>query len=138
MPRMDRVLYAAILILLVLLLFATGAGYSAENEAWETNPPEVREWFQNLKQPDNPLVSCCGEADAYWADSYKVRGDQYIAIITDTRKINGRTRVDPGTEILVPNYKIKHDDPNPTGHGLIFISRGDEPVVYCYLPPGGV
>src|SRR5580693_4411641 len=35
--------------------------------------------------PDNPAVSCCGEADAFEADAFEVEveGDHYIAIITD-------------------------------------------------------
>ena len=41
---------------------------------WETVNPEIREWYQALMQPDNPSVSCCGEADAYWADSFEVDG----------------------------------------------------------------
>jgi len=52
---------------------------------WETVNPEIREWYQALMQPDNPSVSCCGEADAYWADSFEVDGDKYVAIITDSR-----------------------------------------------------
>ena len=32
------------------------------------NDPAVREWYQALMQPDMPNASCCGEADAYWAD----------------------------------------------------------------------
>ena len=39
---------------------------------WEAQPPEVRQWFQRLMQPDVPTLSCCGEADAYWADSFEV------------------------------------------------------------------
>src|ERR1700733_99252 len=47
---------------------------------WEGTDPEIREWYQHLMQPDNPAVSCCGEADAYWADSFEVDGDKYVAI----------------------------------------------------------
>jgi hypothetical protein len=36
----------------------------------------------------------------------------------------------------VPNHKLKYDQSNPTGHGIIFLSRGD--YVYCYVAPGGV
>jgi hypothetical protein len=52
---------------------------------WDDVDPLVRKWFRELKQPDNPSLSCCGETDAYWADDYEVNGDQYVAIITDTR-----------------------------------------------------
>jgi hypothetical protein len=92
-------------------------------------------------QPDNPTVSCCGEADAYWADSYEVEGDQYVAIITDNRgeiydeKVGRATR-EVGTKVPVPNRKLKWDDGNPTGHGVVFLSTGGS--VICYVPPGGV
>jgi hypothetical protein len=96
------------------------------------------EWYQALMQPDNPAVSCCGEADAYWADSFEVDGDKYVAIITDTRPDIPlrRKHIDVGTKIVVPNHKLKYDQSNPTGHGIIFLSRGD--YVYCYVAPGGV
>lgn len=38
---------------------------------WGAGDPQIREWYQALMQPDNPAASCCGEADAYWADSSK-------------------------------------------------------------------
>jgi hypothetical protein len=41
------------------------------------------------------------------------------------------------TRIIVPNAKIKWDQGNPTGHGVIFL-RSDDKWVYCYAPPGGV
>jgi hypothetical protein len=52
---------------------------------WDAVDPAQRQWFNELKQPDFPFLSCCGEADAYWADSYEVEGNQYVAIITDAR-----------------------------------------------------
>jgi len=92
---------------------------------WETVNPEIREWYQALMQPDNPSVSCCGEADAYWADSFEVDGDKYVAIITDSRPDEPlrRKHIDVGTRIVVPNHKLKYDQSNPTGHGIIFLRR---------------
>jgi len=56
------------------------------------------------------------------------------------RRAPGRTARPPapesGERIVVPNHKIKWDDGNPTGHGIIFIGMGGQ--VYCYVPPGGV
>jgi hypothetical protein len=105
---------------------------------WESTDPTVREWYQALMQPDIPSASCCGEADAYWADSYQVEGDKYVAIITDTRPDEPlrRKHLEIGTKIVVPNNKLKFDQSNPTGHGIIFLSKGD--YVYCYVAPGGV
>ena len=104
---------------------------------WEGADPLTRQWFNGLTRPDYPHLPCCGLADAYWADSYEVKGDQYIAIITDARDDAplGRPHVENGKRVSVPNTKIKWDRGNPTGHGIIFLSSGGE--VYCYLPPGG-
>jgi hypothetical protein len=105
---------------------------------WQNQPPEVRTWFQRLMQPDVPFMSCCGEADAYWTDSFEVDEDRYVAIITDERPDGplGRPHRELGERIVVPNHKIKWDEGNPTGHGVIFIGIGGQ--VYCYVPPGGV
>ena len=71
---------------------------------WETTDPHIREWFQALMQPDNPAVSCCGEADAYWADEIHVRDGRVFATITDDRDDGPlrRPHVPIGTEIEVP------------------------------------
>ena len=94
-------------------------------------PQPIRQWFQKLMQPDNPVVSCCGEADAFEADTFEVQGDHYVAIITD-----GKGTIPNGTRIPVPNRKMKWDEGNPSGHGIIFI--GSTGQVYCYVTPGGV
>src|SRR3977135_1442004 len=105
---------------------------------WESGNPTLRGWNKALMQTDNPAASCCGEADAYWADSFEVDGDKYVAIITDSRPDEPlrRKHVDVGTRIVVPNHKLKFDQSNPTGHGIIFLNRSD--YVYCYVAPGGV
>lgn len=98
---------------------------------WEGSPAATRHWFQSLMQPDNSALSCCGEADAFEADSFEVEGDHYVAIITD-----GKGVLPNGTRIPVPNAKMKWDQGNPTGHGIIFI--GNQGQLYCYVAPGGV
>lgn len=127
---------------------------------WTNVDPEVSAWFKTLRQPDNP-ASCCGEADAYWADSYETEGDHYVAIITDDRPDEPlkRKHVPIGTRIPVPNFKMKFDKGNPTGHGIIFLNQSvtawlsdgkqhninvaknaidDYIFVFCYIQPGGV
>jgi hypothetical protein len=37
---------------------------------------------------------------------------------------------------VIPNHKIKFNEGNPTGHGVLFI--GASGGIYCYVPPGGV
>jgi hypothetical protein len=102
-----------------------------DNGQWEGSDPRIRQWYQQLMQPDNPRVSCCGEADAFEADAYEVEGDHYVAVITD-----GKGMIPNGTKIPVPNHKMKWDNGNPTGHGIIFI--GTHGQIYCYIAPGGV
>ncbi len=100
---------------------------------WGNQDPVVRKWFKSLRMPDHPTTSCCG-ADAYWADDFETKGNQYIAIVTDTRPDGPlrRLHIEPGTRIPIPNYRIKPDQENPTGHGWVFIFHN---MVFCYLPP---
>jgi hypothetical protein len=118
-------------IVIITLALASLPALARDNGQWEHQPAAIRQWFQELKQPDQPRVSCCGEADAYEADSFEVQGDHYVAIITD-----GKGVLSPGTKIPVPNHKMKWDAGNPTGHGIIFI--GTQGQVYCYVTPGGI
>jgi hypothetical protein len=115
----------------LLLLLSGGTALARDNGQWNDTPINVREWFQSLMQPDNPYMSCCGEADAFEADTFEVDGDHYVAVITD-----GKGVIPSGTRITVPNQKMKWDRGNPTGHGIIFI--GNQGQVYCYVAPGGV
>lgn len=128
--------------LAILLLCLGTSAVARDNDAWEANPPEVRQWYQELMQPDNPNISCCGESDAYHADSFEVtKVGEYVAIITDTRDVPGRPTITSGTKIVVPNNKLKYDQGNPTGHGVIFVKYDEEAdafTVYCYIVPGGV
>lgn len=161
-----------VVALFVFSLLVTFSAYARENDEWEKNTPEIIEWYRTLMQPDNRSVSCCGEADAYWADSFesacwidptdRQQACGYVAIITDDRDIIGRPPIVNGTRIAVPNQKLKFDGvpPNPTGHGVLFLSPGVvyHPTeinfpggpsnngsynrdrlngVYCYVVPGG-
>jgi hypothetical protein len=47
-----------------------------------------------------------------------------------------RPHIDIGTEIEIPNNKLKWDKSNPTGHGVVFLSRAG--YVFCFVQPGGV
>lgn len=78
---------------------------------WDAVNPEVREWYQALMQPDVPNASCCGEADAYWADEIHVKEGKTYATITDDRpdEPRGRPHVAIGTEIEIPTNKLKWD-----------------------------
>lgn len=120
-----------------LALLMLGSAGAMDHGQWG-NEPEIAAWFAALMQPDNPQVSCCGQADAYWADGVEVKGTKTYAIITDERddaKLQ-RHHVPVGTRIEVPDRKIKWDRGNPTGHVVIFLSYGNE--VMCYVMNGGV
>jgi len=127
-------------IWLIVLLSLLSPAAARDVGQWEEIDPVVRQWYKTLMQPDNPGTSCCGEADAYWADSFEVTPDgEYIAIITDERDDVPlrRQHKEVGRRIVVPKHKLKYDQSNPTGHGIIFLS-GTSDYVYCYVAPGGV
>jgi hypothetical protein len=126
-------------IILCLSFFGClSAGVSARDLGqWNAVDPAVRQWYQALMQPDVPNASCCGEADAYWADEIHVREGRTFVTITDDRADEPlqRPHVEPGTEIEIPDHKLKWDKGNPTGHGIVFLSRTGH--VFCYVQPGG-
>lgn len=105
---------------------------------WGETDLVQRHWYQSLMQPDNPQMSCCGEADAYWCDDYYSRGGKAYCKITDDRDDapRGRPHREIGTEFEIPDQKLKYDQSNPTGHGVIFLSRNG--FVFCFVAPGGV
>lgn len=120
---------------LALGLIAKGAS--------EYAAPDLSEWYATLKQPDNPIMSCCGWGDAYEADQQEFdEAGNLIAIITDTcpdvrelpdGRVISRPHLKRGTKILVPKSKIrKHPVENPTDHTIIFV--GANGTVYCYEP----
>jgi len=111
-------------------LLITANAFARDGPQWDGQDSRIKEWFEHLKQPDHPRLSCCGEADAYEADKFEVEGDHYIAIITGHRAV---TDIPVGSRIPVPNQKMKFDAGNPTGHGIIFIGKRRE--VYCYVTP---
>lgn len=142
-------------LLLALLLSVTPA-YAGDSRALNpTNDPAISEWFQALRQPDQPRVSCCGEADAFEADEW-VEDDKgaYMAIITD-----GRGVLPNGTAVRIPKEKhFDHNPRNPTGHGIVFlhiitakeaaedeldaqspygVESAGRILVYCYVEPQG-
>jgi hypothetical protein len=123
------------------LLFGVLAALFLSNlraSAHDHSHPELDEWYSSLMQPDVPTASCCGIADAYWCDDYYARAGKAYCKITDDRDDLplGRPHVDLGTEIEIPPHKLKWDRSNPTGHGVVFLSRAG--YVFCYVQPGGV
>lgn len=145
--------------ILASLLFITAA-LSATRPIFEDTPSGINKYMQPPLlangTPPQHSISCCGKADAYWADDFEVDGDQYVAIITDTRDDNllvdesGNKRIHlaPGTHIVIPNERIitfPPQPPNTTGHGWVWVHvYEDEETgsitgrsVLCYLAPSG-
>jgi hypothetical protein len=85
--RADMLFIVTVLMLISLPAVARDTGQ------WGGQPTYLRQWFQKLMQPNNPHMSCCSEPDAFEADSFEVRGDQYVAIITNGNRV--ATRVQP-------------------------------------------
>lgn len=98
-----------------------------------TGDAEIDAFYVNARQADNN-ISCCGVADAYWADDFDATPDgQYVAIITDDRDVPNRAPIPVGTRVIIPSEKLNKTPRNPTGHGIVFIGYGG--IVYCYFPP---
>ena len=132
-PR-NVILVGLLLVWLTIILCL--AAFAHDSGQWPDG--DLKQWYQSLMQPDVPTASCCGAADAYFADDVHVRDGKTYVTITDDRpdEPRGRPHVEIGTEIEVPPNKLKWDAGNPTGHGVVFISRGG--YVFCYVQPGGV
>jgi hypothetical protein len=140
MSKINWSLVGAVVVMsaLIVFLYRVDLAHGRDLGQWENTDPEVREWYRGLMQPDNPAASCCGEADAYWADEVHVKDGKTFATITDDRDDAPlmRPHVDIGTQIEIPDYKLKWDRGNPSGHSIVFMSRGGN--VYCFVQNGGV
>lgn len=102
-------------------------------------------WISQTKMPDNRLVSCCGEADAFITDGYELDKEGNLwAIFTEdypTREsLPNQMGFKKGDKIQIPNNKINDarlDGGNPSGHSVTFINPYNGQV-YCYFGPTGV
>lgn len=130
-----------ILLGLLLLGLVLHVARARDLGQWENSDPAIREWFKTLMRPDMPTMPCCGEADGYYADEVHVRGGKTFATITDDRPDGplGRPHIDIGTEIEIPDSKLKWDRSNPTGHAIVFLGGGAYGHwVYCFVQGSGI
>ena len=125
------------LLCVAIALAVLNPAHSRDRGQWNGGDAALRDWHQALMRPDAPASSCCGEADAYFCDDYRMEGGRSVCTITDDRPDGprGRPHVDVGTVIEIPSHKLKWDRGNPTGHGVIFMNW--QRVVFCYVQPGG-
>jgi len=132
-----KLLFTPLLTIAFLGGIVTSTALARDLGQWQNQDPRIAAWFKRQMQPDNPQVSCCGEAEAYETNDFEMKGDQYFAIVTDTRDDGPlmRQHIPAGTRIYIPPHKMKrtNDDPNPTGNGLVFI--GPRGQVWCYFAP---
>lgn len=139
--RMERairwIMIIAVLFVAAMFIVVALVGNAL---AHDHEHPDHNAWYSELRQPDNPHLSCCGEKDAYWCDDYFAKDGKAYCRITDDRVIEGRPPVPVGTVIAIPDHKLKYDRGNPTGHSIVFGTRvyGDEFYVYCFVQAGGV
>lgn len=125
------------LLLAALMAVFAFQAHARDLGQWVNADPALSAWFSGLRQPDNPSIPCCGEADAYWADRIEVEGGKVIAIITDDRPDEPlrRMHVPVGTRIEIPAHKYKFDRGNPTGHTIVSLSASLD--VYCFIQGSG-
>ncbi len=126
------------LVALFWIGLSIGSAWSHDSGQWEKSDPATVEWYRTLMMPDNPQLSCCGTADAYWADEVHVRNGKTYATITDDRDDAPlrRPHVERGTVIEIPDHKLKWDRGNPTGHTILFMSGTG--IVFCFVQGSGI
>jgi hypothetical protein len=127
---------ACIISLVFLVTALIGQSHARDLGQWDNADPELKQWYESLKQPDVPNASCCSEADGYYADKIHVKDGKVYATITDDRpdEPRGRPHREIGETFEVPPNKM-NKDPNPTGHNIIFLSKTG--YVYCFVSGTG-
>jgi hypothetical protein len=98
-----------------LLLLLSSTALARDNGQWNESPINVREWFQSLMQPDNPYMSCCGEADAFEADTFEVDGDHYVAGYYRWQRRDSRRHANHGAE---PENEVGPGQPDRSRYHL--------------------
>lgn len=119
------------------LLFGCALGSVKAHDYGQNSDPDIKAWFESLRQPDNAPAPCCGTSDGYWCDDLHVKGGRSFCTITDDRIIPGRPEIPVGTEIQIPDAKMmngKQSHGNPTGHAIVFLNGGGT-YVYCFILP---
>jgi hypothetical protein len=74
-----------VIVTFAAVLIVIGIANAHDDNHGGVSDPAIRQWYRGLMQPDNPTASCCGEADAYWADEIHVRNGKTYVTITDDR-----------------------------------------------------
>lgn len=115
---------------MVPLALSAAPAFGRDDGQWSNQPPEIRQWFQSVMQPNN-RASCCGEGDAFDVrlDGEEQNGDIRAIIL------NGRGIYPDGTLVLVPHIKLQPKYGNPLDKVILFIGAKGEPI--CLIPKVG-
>jgi len=105
----------AFFCVVLMALLAAGALQAAPPETCDAS---MHGWFESLKQPGSG-VSCCSIADCRPVD-YRMDSNGYEALIE-------------AKWVRVPDEKILHGKPNPTGRGVLCRSPISGTIL-CFVP----
>jgi hypothetical protein len=63
---------------LVFCAVSATAAVAMDRGQFKNVPPEIREWFENMRSPNG--ISCCSYADGH-RTGYDIRQGQYLSVI---------------------------------------------------------
>ena len=102
------------------LYFVYWAGYQA---------PAQESWW---KRP--AIMACCSDADAVFADEWRILPDGSIVARVTGGGPRGHTWAPVGREYTVPKDKVRDREGNPIGRPLLFLNPYNLEHVYCFVP----
>jgi len=126
------------------VIIALGALVSPGSWAHDAGVP-FYDWLVSRERPDHPGNPCCGagpNTDQYYAASYEQNPDGSYVVWVEPHP----GQMPFGKPALVPEFRVIHEDINPTGRGVIWISV-DWPtpqgppvpgVIFCFEPAVGL
>ncbi len=113
------------------LMTGAEADEAAQDGAHRRHPPRDlllhEQFYSSWHMPDNPVLTCCNNADCYPTEIRRIEGSIYAL------------RREDGKYILVPPQKIERNRDNPDGRNHLcapppFASLVD--TVYCFALGG--
>lgn len=106
---------------LVTVLIGTPA-VAHDNGQFENVPPQVREWFHNVRSAKG--IPCCDIADGHRTD-FDMRKNLYWVPVN-------------GNWVPVPPDAVLKNAGNPTGGAVVWYSiYGGQVIIRCFVPGGG-
>lgn len=104
----------------VLMLVAMFHAARAQASWWST--PAVR--------------ACCSDADAVYADEWRIEGDKIFATVTGGGP-RGHAWAPIGRVYEIPADKVLREPGNPTGRPLLFLNASSLNL-YCFAMGAGI